>query len=635
MRTPHFNIFSNLKLIIFLLSSFVFGQTQKIDSLKKEISLSPTSNEQQLLSTYLKLSRALYENEQNDSSIVYAEKSLPIANKLKDETSIAEAYSLLGVVYQYKGQYKAANEYNFKSLNIRERIGAPPRVMASSHSNIALSYLELKQNEKSIEHQKIALQFYIEANDSNHIASRNYMIGGALYQEKKYDAAKEYYDKAHEIYQLLGDKESVSMYNIYIGLIYMKTDRLKEAENSFLTCLHNYPENGSKRMKVFIYSNLAVNYLIIGAERDSIGKHNLKASIKYAEKTYDLSSEISFTSQMRKASEILYKANDALGKYKKAMYYSKQYILLNDSIFNEQQQKAISEIQTKYETEKKELEIASLNKENEIKSENLKQADELQENQLFIIFILTFTTLLTIFFLIWIYRIYLDKKKNNIALEAKNKVIVAQKEEKEILLKEIHHRVKNNLQLVNSLLDLQTKNIIDESTLSAIEDGQTRVKAMALIHQKLYQNEDITHIDFNDYVRQLVNQIAAIHSNSNQVKKEIVGPTLSLDIDTAIPLGLILNELVSNAFKYAFKSDMDGYLKIELTKAKEDAFNVIVSDNGPGMPSHFDISKAKSLGLRLVRRLSKQLYGTSSYKNENGAIFTISFKTTETRKAID
>lgn len=635
MTTQYFNISSCLKLALFLLSSIAFGQTQKIDSLKKEISLWTSPDEQQRLNTYLYLSRILYENEQNDSSIVYAKKALPIANKLEDEMALAEAYSILGVVYQYKGQYQAANEYNFKSLRIREKNNAPPKVLASSHGNIALSYMELKQNEKSIEHQKIALQFSIEAKDSAEIASKNYMIGGALYQEKKYDAAKEYYDKAHEMDQLLGNEESLSMYHIYNGLIHMKMNRLKESENSFLTCLNSFPENGSKRMKVFIYSNLAVNYLIIGAERDSIGKHNLKAAIKYAEKTYDLASEISFVSQMRKASEILYKANDALGRHKKAMHYSKQYILLNDSIFNEQQQRAISEIQTKYETEKKELEIASLNKENEIKSENLKQADALQENQLLIIFILSFTTILTISLVVWIYKIYLEKKKSNHALEVKNKVIIAQKEEKEILLKEIHHRVKNNLQLVSSLLDLQTKNIVDQSTLSAIEDGQTRVKAMALIHQKLYQNEDITHIDFNDYARQLVNQIAAIHPNGNQVKRTITGPTLSLDIDTAIPLGLILNELVSNAYKYAFKRDTNGSLTIELIQGKEGAYYVSVHDTGPGMPPHFDISKAKSLGLRLVRRLSKQLYGTSSYKNENGAIFTVSFKTTETRKAID
>lgn len=626
----------NLILVLnfFCWNTFALEQSIKSDSLKDIMSHWTSPDKEETLDMYLKLSRAYFEEEKNDSSLVYSQLALDIAKALDHKKSLSEAYALLGIVKQYKGQFKDANEYNFKALKVREEINASPTAMASSHGNIALSYQELKQNEKAIEHQKIALQYSIEANDSANIALRNNMLGASLYQAKKYDEAKFYYDQAYEINKVSGDIEQLPIYHIYIGLIHMKKDRLQEAKTSFLEALNTY-QGKEKRMKVFIYANLAVNYLIIGAERDSIGKHSLKKSIYYAEKTYNLASEISFLAQTQKATEILYKAYDALGAHKKAMVYAKEYILLNDSIYNKNQQKAITEIQTKYETEKKEVEIEFLNKENKIKSENLKQAEELQKNQLLFIIILTATTILTILLLVWIYKIYLDKKKSNIALEAKNKVIVAQKEEKEILLKEIHHRVKNNLQLVSSLLDLQTKNIADASTLSAIEDGQTRVKAMALIHQKLYQNEDITHIDFNDYVRQLVNQIAAIHSNGNQVKRTITGPSLSLDIDTAIPLGLILNELVSNAYKYAFKRDTEGLLAIQLIAGKDGAYYVSVRDNGPGMPPHFDISKAKSLGLRLVRRLSKQLYGTSSYKNENGAIFTVSFKTTETRKAID
>jgi two-component sensor histidine kinase len=207
--------------------------------------------------------------------------------------------------------------------------------------------------------------------------------------------------------------------------------------------------------------------------------------------------------------------------------------------------------------------------------------------------------------------------------------------EKELLLKEIHHRVKNNLQVVSSLLDLQSRDIDDEKTLSTFMEGQNRVKAMALIHQKLYQNENLAAIDFSDYAKQLIKELAILYPSAKGVSTNVQAKdNTQFDIDTAIPLGLILNELISNAYKYAFEGKESGELNVSLKALEGGKHLLTVEDSGVGLPEGFEFSKAKSLGLRLVRRLAKQLYGEVEYTHNQGVRFAITFTDTAQRKVV-
>ena len=220
-------------------------------------------------------------------------------------------------------------------------------------------------------------------------------------------------------------------------------------------------------------------------------------------------------------------------------------------------------------------------------------------------------------------------------MSQKNSLIQEQNEQKELLLKEIHHRVKNNLQVVSSLLDLQSRGIEDEGALATFMEGQNRVKAMALIHQKLYQNEDLATIDFAEYAENLMKELAGIYPAGSNVNSSIrTEGKAEFDIDTAVPLGLILNELISNAYKYAFGQGQEGELSVAVEALGEGKHQLTVSDSGAGLPEGFDFTKAKSLGLRLVRRLAKQLYGSVTYSYETGAKFVIIFTDTLERKAV-
>lgn len=198
-------------------------------------------------------------------------------------------------------------------------------------------------------------------------------------------------------------------------------------------------------------------------------------------------------------------------------------------------------------------------------------------------------------------------------------------QEKEVLLKEIHHRVKNNMQVITSLLSLQSKTIGDAKALEVFEDSQNRVKSMALIHETLYQSKDLSRIDFAEYLQKLVAHVSRSYRiRPNAVKINLHVNDVSLPIDTAVPCGLIINELASNALKYAFPADTKGEVNITFARA-EDQYTLCVSDTGVGLPPDFDPEQGKSLGMKLVRMLTTQLSGEMACRNGVGTTFQITF----------
>lgn len=209
--------------------------------------------------------------------------------------------------------------------------------------------------------------------------------------------------------------------------------------------------------------------------------------------------------------------------------------------------------------------------------------------------------------------------------------------EKEMLLREIHHRVKNNMQVMSSLLRLQSRNIKDERTLEMVRESQNRIKVMALIHEKLYRSKDFANVEFNDYIKDLVNDLFVSYKvSASNVELKMDIDTISLGIDTAIPCGLIINELVSNSLKYAFPKGKDGEIRISLHRLSEldsDLFELIVCDNGVGIPQDLDISKVESLGLRLITNLAEnQLQGKVEINRDKGTKFKITFKEAKYKK---
>jgi len=204
---------------------------------------------------------------------------------------------------------------------------------------------------------------------------------------------------------------------------------------------------------------------------------------------------------------------------------------------------------------------------------------------------------------------------------------IALHDEKEVLLKEIHHRVKNNLQIISSLLSLQARQVTDDKTLRALGDSQSRVRSMALIHEKLYQSQSMARIDFGEYVKSLASDLfRSYRRNFSGIQLNVQVDEVALNLDHAVSCGLILNELMTNALKYAFPEGRSGTIWVELRTQPGHLLSLRVADDGVGIPLDFDTLNAKSLGLQLVNSLVRQLDGTMELESAKGTSFCISFE---------
>ena len=205
--------------------------------------------------------------------------------------------------------------------------------------------------------------------------------------------------------------------------------------------------------------------------------------------------------------------------------------------------------------------------------------------------------------------------------------------EKKVMLKEIHHRVKNNLQIISSLLNLQSGQIDDATFKEKYQVSRDRIRSMALVHEKLYESENLALVDFSDYVKSLANSLNVSYNPDNQrigMNITVNEGTGLFKIETAIPCGLVLNEMLSNSFKYAFPADTPGKVDVFFgcvsKKGEEQIYLLEVKDNGVGIPDHISVTSSETLGFQLITMLSEQLNGQLSIDRNNGTSFSLRFK---------
>jgi two-component sensor histidine kinase len=198
--------------------------------------------------------------------------------------------------------------------------------------------------------------------------------------------------------------------------------------------------------------------------------------------------------------------------------------------------------------------------------------------------------------------------------------------EKEIMLREIHHRVKNNLQIISSLLKLQSSYIKDPEVVEYFNVSQYRIKSMALIHQQLYRSDSLNKIDFQEYLSTLSKDILSIYFHrGRKIEIDVDSKNIFFGIDTAIPCGLLISELLSNSFKHAFPERKNGKIILKITQHDGDKFNLFYRDDGVGLPRDYNFEHPDSMGMELIQSLVEQLDGTVEIKNESGTEYNINF----------
>ncbi|MEQ6118268.1 sensor histidine kinase [Reichenbachiella sp. MALMAid0571] len=304
------------------------------------------------------------------------------------------------------------------------------------------------------------------------------------------------------------------------------------------------------------------------------------------------------------------------GLYKDALNYQSRAVAVNKKVYSQELSENLANYETKLAVKEKELDV--------------KHEQERSRLYLIIMSLTGFLLTVALFAFIRSQKQTKNLKIKNDFIAQQRDAIVKREAEKELLLREVNHRVKNNFQIILSLLEIQATDIQDPKALALTHEGKSRVKSMSLIHDSLYQNDDL-NIPFDEYVKKLIAEISNMFTIEEQPQISIAPSTHSFDIDTAIPLGLIINELVTNAFKYGF-DETKKLLSISVNQGNESgSYELKVTDNGRGIATDFDLATSKSTGLKLVQRLAKQLQGKIEYSYESGCSFLVSFKDTETR----
>jgi len=333
--------------------------------------------------------------------------------------------------------------------------------------------------------------------------------------------------------------------------------------------------------------------------------------------------------------DTLVKPDSIAGQYKStlagksAWHFNDYYKLkksLSDSAKFIEQWKKFDELITKYEVERKDSEIKLLQREKQLQETIILQAKYTRN------WILGGVALLLISLGLLVNNTRL-KQQTNKKLETQQRAIEEQNltlrhlvNEKDWLVKEIHHRVKNNLQTVMGLLGTQSGYLRNDEAKNAISDSQRRIQAMSLIHQRLYQSNNLSAIKMTDYIHELVDSLSDSFNVSNHIRFQLEIEPIKLDLAHCIPLGLILNEAITNSFKYALEEGREGVISISLRNIAEKTLLLTIKDNGAGLPPGFDVDRSDSMGMNLMRGLSAEIGAQFILSNQNGVMIEVTFK---------
>jgi two-component system, sensor histidine kinase PdtaS len=521
-----------------------------------------------------------------DSSIYFFEQALQFAGEPQHLLK-SRAHNGIGNVSRQRGN----NEVAFESFqNALKAVEGKEDFMSQSFegsiiANLASIYFSMGDNDKAEQYSLRGLEHAKSIKDTAQM-EYSYVGLALIYNKtKEYEKALEYHQLASQLMERENSDPYLRDYN-KINLA-----RLFENQGKMVEALSLYDEmllgtNPDVDIRTTSLKNAGQILFELG---------DFTKVIDYAERLMSLANETQTLPSAVDATQLLYQSYQATEDYKTANEYLNLYVVLNDSLINEKSAKALVELEAKYESEKKAQEIT------ELKLENQQSVN--QRN------IYLFVTLIVIVGAIFLGVLIRSKTKSN-------KLISKSLKDKELLLKEIHHRVKNNLQIISSLLSLQSRYIEDKGAKDAVNEGQNRVKSMALIHQKLYQNENLAGVDALDYIENLTSTLRSSYGiEAERVSVTYDIENLNIDVDTIIPIGLILNELISNSFKHAFPNDKEGNISIWLKRANNQ-LELKVCDNGVG--SKKDISKSDSFGIRMIRSLAMKLEATVDFNFDNG-----------------
>ena len=639
-------IFFRLKFVLFIsFMSFCFCSLGQDKEFAEKLAQLKPAEQVYLYDEYAQK----YKESQPKKSLEYAQKGVELAHKVKDTGSVAYFYTFIGVLYKNMSEYDQALNFYQKAIPINEKL-KNIQGNAGVYNNIAFVY-RLQGRYKD------ALNYYLKAlalfEDTKYAKQKGNVINniGSLYvDQKQFQTALEYFGQALQIAENIKDTLGIAFAYNNIGEVYQKQGKWQEAKANFMQSLVWKKRKQHWRSIASGYANLGLVY-----EDEMIydsAEFYLQEALYIYRKIDDANGEVETLLRLGELSVLLRDEEKASHSYQIALdkslqigakpltekaykylaeYFAQKqdfgkayrlrvlYDATKDSLLNLEQIRQINELQALYNDQAKNKQIELLQKEKQISL--LEKEAAKGQRWLLITLVIVFITLAV--GLWWAYRL---KQKKNEELSLKNMEIADSLMQKEMLLKEIHHRVKNNLQIISSLFHLQAHK--SQNPKELLQQSQDRIQAMAIIHEKLYQSDNLQSISLSEYTENLLGYFEKTYSlQEKNIRFESRLEDIFLDIDKLIPCGLILNELITNSIKYAFKDKKEGFIQI-FASMQGNICKLEIGDNGVGLPEDFQITKLKSLGLRLVDGLVKQIKGVWNSQNEQGAKFSISFEPT-------
>lgn len=575
--------------------SFSFSQSSRIaDSLRNVLSKEQLSRgERSRL-----LSLRAYHHQAIDSSLFLAKEALQIAVDIDSLLLQAGALEEISHLERRLGNRASSVQASLKALQIYETLKLSER-QAASYAQLASNYISDTDYKTAILYFKKANLIYLDSDGFGNQILTVLNLGEAYRLAGYLDSATACFNETlKRNIELKNDiVQGYSLGNL--GMVYTAQDRLSLAKNSLKEAIEILTSLGDAYSSSTYLAELGKIYSTEG---------NLTLAEEKFHEALNMATAAGLKEQIRDFTTLLSNFYESFGSYAQALKYQKINQLYQDSLVNKASIRKIEQLKAGYEIDKREVEIGLLN-----------TINTNQENTLISLIVGLLVLVLLAYML---YRSNKTIKKTNNDLSSQKQIITHREQEKALLLKELNHRVKNNLQMISSLLSLQSRELQGHPAQEAILTGKNRVEALSLVHRKLYQEGVETRIFLKEYIEELV--LGLFHGYNAKFKPDFEIDNANLSVDTAIPLALIINEVVVNSLKYAYVNIDYPVLKVKVQEVMNQ-LEIIISDNGVGF-SIEESEKANSFGIKLIKSLIEQLEGTIERSNNMGTHWMLRIK---------
>jgi len=561
-----------------------------------------------------------------------AEKALHIDDSLKDYRNLILDYNQLGRAYYDFDRPKEAIKIYQKAVNLYEQHPEGDKI-GTVYGNIGAAYNRLNRPHESLKYFLKQAEFAEKNNKIRQKSKVNYNIGYTYMQMEQFPKAEKYFLKALADSAQIKVKDYVYVNYHALGMLYSRWNKPEKALEANQKALAYFDRTQNKMYQFDLHNNNAAIYLKLGQKQKALDEAvkakkiaeqiGFKLGIDAANATiadiyvhfgeYQKAMPIlnkmakDSTIQHHEIKEALYKNLYLVNKYKKdyktALQYHEKLKKLSDSILKAQRDSKVAEVETRYQTEKKERENLQL-KADKAHQQLLLEKENKRNTYL--------TAGITMALLILGIIIFYYRRSQR------------QKELIEHLQKDLHHRIKNNLAIIDALIEDIKDEYEDNGIHQKLAELQNRINSINEIHRQLYHNKDITHLNLNNYIDRIGQLVKKSFGNPDITINNLIDQKHKMNVNTSFPIGLIVNEFITNSFKYAFDKGQKGEIKIDL---KQEGKNYILSlsDNGKGLPKDLDIDNLDSFGLSIMTLLAKQLKGTFSIEGSQGVKIIIKF----------